>query len=155
MRLDYSQQTKFDNYSNKLLNNKDVLKMKGFIQHGKISTYEHSIDVTKTALYLNTKLKLNADEKTIVEAGLLHDFYLYDWHNASVRVPLLKMHGFTHAKTAANNARNLLKVDDKICQAIESHMWPLNLFAIPKSKEAWLLCIADKICATKETVNRK
>ena len=65
------------------------------------------------------------------------------------------MHGFTHAKKASENAKELIEVDEKTCKAIESHMWPLTLSSVPLSKEAWLLCIADKICATKETVFRR
>ena len=31
------------------------------------------------------------------------------------------------------------------------HMFPLNVVP-PMCKEAWLVCLADKICASKETV---
>lgn len=155
MRLDALQQQNFNNLSKDLLNNSEVLKMKNYVQHGKISTYEHCVEVAKTALQLNKMFKLNANEKILVEAGILHDFYLYDWHDASVKVPLFKMHGFTHAKKASENAKQLLQADENTCKAIETHMWPLTLRNIPLSKEAWLLCLADKICATKETVKRK
>ena len=155
MKLSTLEQEKFDELSKDLLNNEDVLKMQDFIQHGKVTTYSHCVDVAKTALHLNNLLKLNADEKTIIEAGLLHDFYLYDWHDSSVKVPLFKMHGFTHARKASENAKVIINTDDKVCKAICSHMWPLTLRDIPLSKEAWLLCIADKICATKETVFRR
>ena len=37
---------------------------------------------------------------------------------------------------------------------IYTHMFPLNL-RIPKYKESILLCLADKISAVKETINRK
>lgn len=155
MRLNSVEEERFNDLSKDLLNNKDVLRMQDFIQHGKVSTYNHCVEVAKTALRLNSLLKINADEKVLVEAGILHDFYLYDWHNASVKTPLFKMHGFTHAKKASDNAKNLINVDDRTCKAIESHMWPLNITNLPLSKEAWLLCIADKICASKETVKRR
>ena len=155
MKLSTLEQEKFKELSKDLLNNNDVLKMQDFIQHGKVTTYAHCVDVAKMALHLNNILKMNADEKTLVEAGMLHDFYLYDWHDSSVKVPLFKMHGFTHAKKASENAKELIEVDEKTCKAIESHMWPLTLSSVPLSKEAWLLCIADKICATKETVFRR
>lgn len=155
MKLNSFEEERFNNLSKDLLQNKDVLRMQDYIQHGKVSTYSHCIEVAKTALRLNTILNMHADEKILVEAGILHDFYLYDWHDASIKVPLFKMHGFTHAKKASENAKNLIKVDDKTCKAIESHMWPLNITSLPLSKEAWLLCIADKICASKETVIKR
>lgn len=155
MKLNTLEQEKFKELSKDLLNNNEVLKMQDFIQHGKVTTYAHCVDVAKMALHLNNVLKMNADEKTLVEAGMLHDFYLYDWHDSNVKVPLFKMHGFTHAKKASKNARELMEVDEKTCKAIESHMWPLTLSSVPLSKEAWLLCIADKICATKETVFKR
>lgn len=152
MKLSVTQQNAFDNLSKDLLNNKDVLKMQDYIQHGKINTYTHCREVAKTALYLNRALKMKADEKVLVQAGILHDFYLYDWHKTSVKVPLFKMHGFVHAKKASENAKNILHADENVCKAISTHMWPLTLTHVPTSKEAWLLCMADKICAMKETV---
>ena len=37
---------------------------------------------------------------------------------------------------------------------IYTHMFPMNL-RIPKYKESMILCMADKIVATKETIKRK
>lgn len=152
VKLDSSQQEAFNILSKELLNNSEVLKMQEFIQHGNITTYSHCINVAKMALYLSQKLNINVNNKTLIQACILHDFFLYDWHKANIRVPLFKMHGFTHALIASENAKKLLNVDDRTCEIIKSHMWPLNITYIPKSKEAWLLCIADKICATKEMV---
>ena len=155
MKLSSIEEKRFDFLSKDLLSNKDVLRMQDFVQHGKVNTLSHCVEVAKTALHLNSLLNMHADEKVLVEAGILHDFYLYDWHDASIKVPLFKMHGFTHAKKASENAKSLINVDDKTCKAIKSHMWPLNITNFPLSKEAWLLCIADKICAGKETVKRR
>ena len=38
---------------------------------------------------------------------------------------------------------------------ILSHMWPLNITKVPKSKEALILCVADKCIALKETLARR
>ena len=37
---------------------------------------------------------------------------------------------------------------------IKHHMFPLTPCP-PKYREGWLLCLADKICATRETINRR
>jgi len=142
----------FDLLTSHLVNNENVLKMKDYIQHGQITTYDHVLTVAKLAFYLNRKYKIKADEKKLMESCILHDFYLYDWHTRDIKVPLFKMHGFTHPIDASKNARRLMNVDEDVARNIESHMWPLTLTRIPKSREAWLLCIADKYCASKETI---
>ena len=40
-------------------------------------------------------------------------------------------------------------------QIIFRHMFPLNISRFPNSREVALVCIADKICATMETIHRK
>ena len=58
----------------------------------------------------------------------------------------LKKHGFTHAKEALENSKNVFPdlMNEKIENIIERHMFPLNKIP-PKYKEAWLITIVDKI----------
>lgn len=146
------EEKKFNILAQDILNHEQVLKMKTFIQHGSITTYDHCLNVAKQAYHLAKKYKMNVDEESLVKACLLHDFYLYDWHLASISVPLFKMHGFTHPEKACEKAIEYFKVDDKIQNCILAHMWPLTISKVPKSKEAWLLCLTDKAVALKETV---
>ena len=67
---------------------------------------------------------------------------------------IFKMHGYTHPEEARSNAVKYFDVNEKIQNVIKSHMWPLTLRSIPRCKEAVLICMADKICALKETFNR-
>ena len=55
-----------------------VLRMKNYLQHGRVSTYEHCENVAKACVRLNCGLRLHAEERTMVRAAMLHDFYLYD-----------------------------------------------------------------------------
>lgn len=128
--------------------NPDVKSMKNYIQHGKISTYEHCVCVAWVSFQLNRRLRMKANEKELVTAAMLHDFYLYDWHNN----PEIKLHGFSHAACAAENAKEKFHVSDDVYEAIKSHMWPLNITRIPKSRIALIICISDKYCAFKETI---
>ena len=121
------------------------------MQHGKTSVLEHEMNVTLYALYLADKLKLKIDERSLIRGSLLHDYFLYDWH---IPDKTHRLHGFTHAKTAMINANqdfNLNKIERNM---ISSHMFPMNL-RIPIYKESILLCLSDKIIATKETIKRK
>lgn len=125
-------------------------EMKRYIQHGKISTYDHCRNVVEFSCRMDKALHLHADRGTLAKGAMLHDLFLYDWHDGSHR-----LHGFTHAEEAARNAERLFGVDQATRHVISSHMWPLNLTHIPKSKEAWIVCCADKMVSLYETVFRR
>ncbi|MDO5409822.1 MAG: HD domain-containing protein [Lachnospiraceae bacterium] len=126
-----------------------VQEMKNYVQHGIVSTYDHCKNVARVSFWLNQRFNLCADEKALAIGAFLHDFYLYDWHipEASHR-----LHGFSHAETARCNAVKYFKIAPEIQQIIQSHMWPLNITRIPRSREAVIVCAADKICSIIETV---
>lgn len=129
-----------------------ALTMRNYIQHGKTSTYEHCHDVARLSFLLNRRLGLKANEDILLPAAFLHDLYLYDWH---IPGPGNRWHGYTHADIARRNAKKHFDVCGKVDDIIRTHMWPLNLTRVPKSKEAWIVCMADKIISTRETLNRK
>ena len=127
-----------------------VLQMKNFIQHGKVSTYDHCLDVAKTSYRLGRGLRLKVKEKELVRGAFLHDYFLYDWHHHDGR-----WHGFTHPEEAARNAERDFDLTETEKNIIESHMWPLTLRHVPKSREAVLVCVADKICSLRETLLKR
>ena len=95
-------------------------------------------------------IQFNYDD--LIVGAYLHDFFLYDWHEKSKDH---KWHGFSHPKTAAKNAKEMFDISESGQKIIESHMWPLTITKLPKSKEALLVCMVDKYSAIIETVNRK
>ena len=126
----------------------DVASMANYMQHGDTDTLGHSENVAWVSFLVNEKLHLNANEKTLVEAAILHDFYLYDWHDGK---PERKRHGFDHPDIASENAKEYFEVSEDVQNAIRSHMWPLTIKKVPKSREAAILCLVDRYCALVET----
>ncbi|MBR2802472.1 MAG: HD domain-containing protein [Erysipelotrichaceae bacterium] len=124
-----------------------VQRMKTFLQHGRISTYKHCENVARTSDRLDRIFRLHADREVLLKGAMLHDFFLYDWHE-----PGHGLHGLTHPEKAARNAGYHLQADERIQHVIRSHMWPLTLRALPRSREAWIVCIADKFESLKETL---
>lgn len=124
-----------------------ILEMKKFKQHYKVTTYSHVCHVACMSHRIEKALHLNVDENSMLVGALLHDYYLYDTHAVEYHV---KKHGRTHAGTALHNAERIYQLNAKERNIIWSHMWPLNLTHLPKSKEAWIVSTADKICAVEE-----
>ena len=127
-----------------------VSEMKRYVQHGRVSTYEHCVSVVRLSLGINRAFHLNADMDSLLKGAMLHDFYLYDWHDDDNVAH--KWHGFFHAQKASRNAKKYFRVNRKIQHIIESHMWPLNITRVPHSREAWIVCLADKYVSFFETV---
>lgn len=125
----------------------DYRKQKEYTQHGTTSVLKHEILVCIECLKIADKME-NINRKLLIRAALLHDYFGYDWHDGIHGGP---KHAFGHANFAANNALKDFKISKKEENIIRSHMFPLGL-EVPKSKEAWILFMADKSSALQETV---
>ena len=145
----------FNNLINDLVNDINIKKMKDYIQHGTTNTYTHVINVAKLSFIINKKLNLNCDEKSMITGAMLHDFYLYDWHEKDEeRDEKYGLHGFSHPEISLMNAKKYFNINENVENIIRNHMWPLTIAHIPKTKEAWVVCIADKIVSLIETFKR-
>lgn len=129
--------------------NHHVKKMNRYIQHGNVTTLQHSENVVRMCEKMNRTLHLHANHDTLFKGAMLHDFYLYDWHEYDGGTHTL--HGFHHPKTASENAKRIFDVNEEIQHVIQTHMWPLTIRKMPRSREAWIVCVADKIVSLKET----
>ncbi len=123
-----------------------VKSMNNYIQHGDITTFNHFLNVSYKSFLISKKL--NLDYISCARAGLLHDFFLYDWHDHE---PLDKLHGFAHPHIALKNAENNFQLNDIEKDIIVKHMWPLTLKA-PKYRESYIVCFVDKYCSLSEIV---
>ena len=138
-------------YAKDIISNERYKSQDKYIQHGNTSVLEHEMNVTIYCLKLARKYNIKIDEVALVRGSLLHDYFLYDWHVADKSH---RLHGFFHAKKAMNNAIKDFNINEKERSMISTHMFPMNL-RIPKYKESMLLCISDKIVATREIISRK
>ena len=127
-----------------------LLDEKHCLQHGKTSVYEHSLQVAQMSLRLANHMHMKVDRERLIRGALLHDYFLYDWHDRHNGHPL---HGFSHPQTAYENAARDFDLSDLEKDIITHHMFPLTPHP-PVSKEAWLVCMADKLCACAETIQR-
>ena len=130
-----------------------VLQMKQYVQHGNVSTYDHCENVARLSYRIDKRLHLHCDPDVLLTGAMLHDFYLYDWHRPDGGSH--RLHGFRHARAAADKAKEVFGIDGKTEEVISSHMWPLNIGKVPGSREAWVVCIADKCASLYETVFRR
>ena len=132
-----------------VLQSDGLLREKAFIQHGAVSVYAHSLAVAVLCVRIAAALPWRFDTTSLVRGALLHDYFLYDWH---VPDRSHQWHGFTHARRALQNARRDFSLNAVEQNMIRSHMFPLNL-TLPRYRESVILCLADKVCAVKETVS--
>ena len=138
----------FDRVAASVLSEGRVAEMASYVQHGRTTTLDHSMAVAAEALRLSRGLRMDVDEEALIRGAILHDYYLYDWHDGSHAPD--RWHGFTHPGHALRNAtedfQDLMDVERDI---ISHHMFPF-VPVPPRSAEGWLVCVADKACAVRE-----
>lgn len=131
-----------------ILNNTAFISMKDYIQHGGTTCLEHCIDVSYRS-YRSCK-RLGLDARGAARAGLLHDLFLYDWHQKS-KITGGRFHGFRHPRRALENAQREFELTDLEKEVILKHMWPLTVVP-PGRKEAYVVLWHDKVCSLQETL---
>lgn len=129
-----------------ILASDNMKREKRFIQHANVSTYEHSIGVATMSLTLAAIFRVKVDKVSLVRGALLHDFFLYDWHD---KMAMPKAHAYLHPLIAFDNAKKEFKLNAIEKNIIQAHMFPLSI-VMPKYKESWVVTMADKICAMNE-----
>lgn len=126
-----------------ILMNKEFLKLGHYTHHYWTTRLMHSINVSYISWILAKKF--GGDKKAAARAGLLHDFCLYDF---KTKTPTGESQTFYHPKAAAENSERVFEINESEKNAILSHMFPFG--PLPKGKDAWIVTMADKICASME-----
>jgi len=138
----------FEEIIDDLVNNETVQKMKNYKQHYDTNCFDHCKMVAYYC-YIICK-KYNLDYKSATRAAMLHDLFLYDWRKR--QNGRKGLHAFTHPKTALENASKLFELNEKECDIILKHMWPVTL-SLPRYKESYIIGFVDKYCAIQESIN--
>lgn len=136
-----------------LLGNERVKSMATFTQHSDVSCLKHCLHVAIMSYIICKKLKFNESScRNVARGALLHDMFLYDWHDKNHG----ELHGFRHPAIALKKAEkyvdNLTECQKDI---ILNHMWPLTIYRMPQRKETYVVVLTDKICTVLEVFKMK
>lgn len=124
-----------------------VRLLKKHRQHRGNTTFRHCRSVAVESFRLAQRFGWRVDEDVLARGAMLHDYHLYTRQNKKVGA---LRHLLSHPKQACGNAERVFDLSRKEKNIIESHMWPLTFFKPPRSKEAILVTLADKLCAFRE-----
>ncbi len=138
----------FFNCVRPLLDSGQVRAMKRWRHHFSVTCWEHSVFVSWVAFRLARRW--GWDARAAARAGLLHDLYLYDPFDKTAHPGSQCL---DHPEFALRNARALCPdLSEREQNAIVSHMFPLAVH-LPRCREAWVVNLADKLCATIEVAH--
>ena len=138
-------------YGNDIIHSDNFRKTKRHIQHGNMTVNDHCLSVARHSLILDKKLGLHCNRRDLIRGSLLHDYFLYDWHDKGYVPERGRLYGFTHPNTALRNAAKEYELTDIQRDIIKKHMWPLSVIP-PLCREAWVVTSADKYCSLMETL---
>ena len=138
-------------HASDILDSDNFNSTKQHLQHGSMTVHRHCMDVARYSLLLNNKLGLKCNKHDLIRGALLHDYFLYDWHDKEYLSQRKRLHGFWHPGIALRNAEKEYKLNDTQREIIKKHMWPLSVVP-PTCREAWVVTAADKYCSLMETL---
>ena len=137
-------------HASDILDSENFRSTKNYIQHGTMPVHTHCIDVSKQSILISKWLKIPCHERDLIRGALLHDYFLYDWHDKT-RENYQRLHGFYHPGIALRNASVEYQLTLREQDIIKKHMWPLTVVP-PRCREAWIVTAADKYCSLLETL---
>ena len=126
-------------------------RMEKFTQHGDTSCLLHTIAVAYYSIKIAEFFGIKYKKRDLIRGALLHDYFLYDWHDGEKE---RRIHGFTHPMTALRNADRDFDLTDTERDIIKKHMFPLTVIP-PTCREGWIVCLADKYCSLYETFKKE
>lgn len=130
-----------------------IQELKKYPNHKISNLFDHSSRVALCAYDLSRRMHIKVNGESLAKGAMLHDFYLYQARgNKEIGT---RAHWFGHPDTALQNAEKEFQLTELEKNIIASHMWPLTFRHLPRSREAILVSLADKICAFGEGVLKR
>lgn len=137
---------------------KDILETAEFHQaleqthHDKTTVGAHSMEVACTALAISRMLNgihISTNEKQMIRAALCHDLGILGRYDKFANNFVCC---YRHPKDSVRVAEKLLGGLTSIERdVIAHHMWPVTPVP-PRHREAYIVTLADKICAIREII---
>ena len=150
-----SEKQYFRQWAGEILSAETVQQMKQYPQHGSTNALCHMVSVAwcayRAAIRLQRRYAISFDLRSLVRGALLHDLFLYDWHDPNNGH---KLHGFSHPYTALRNAERYFYLNRRERNIIVRHMFPFTPIP-PRYRESLLVSWADKVCSARETIHRE
>lgn len=137
-------------YASDIITSENFRSTRNHIQHGTMPVYRHCMDVADQSIRICRLLRVRCSERELIRGALLHDYFLYDWHD-KYRDNYRRLHGFHHPGIALRNAQEEYGLSARERDIIRKHMWPLTIVP-PSCREAWIVTAADKYCSLLETL---
>lgn len=134
-----------------LIKNSRLEETSGYIQHGDTSCLLHTVAVAYYSVKLAEALGIKCKKEDLIRGALLHDYFLYDWHDGARE---RRLHGFTHPAAALKNADRDFMLSFTERDIIIKHMFPLTIIP-PICRESWIVCCVDKMCSFYEAFARE
>lgn len=148
-KMTQEQMITFNDYMDELLADEKIKQMSKFIQHGDTTCLMHCKAVAYESVVFACRFNIKVDMKSLIRGALLHDYFLYDWHEQK----LGSLHGFHHPSIALRNALRDYDLTEIEMDIIRKHMFPLTIYP-PKYRETTIVCLMDKYCSLKEVFGK-
>ena len=127
-----------------ILSNEEFKKLEDLKHHGD-NRLDHSLRVSYYSYRISKRF--NMDTVSVARAGLLHDFFIVNNQEISLKERLEVL--CNHPKLALDNSKKYFDLNELEENIIVSHMFPFCL-VLPKHRESWLVNKVDNVMAIYE-----
>ena len=125
-----------------------IVKLKKIKQHHCSNRYTHCVRVAYSCYKFAIKSPIKYNMHDLILGAMLHDYFSYDWRMKDKKKHKAPLHN--HPKEALIEAKKDFEISPLVEDIILHHMWPITLFKIPRSKEAFLVSWIDKVVTISE-----